>query len=123
MQNAQMKGNFTEKSRAEGRDKVDSRTRKLEILRAMQLYGAPMSCRDVADELFCMGVLDHPHRQDVAPRITEMRLAGWIEAVGRERDSVSGVSVTVYELTSLGSMINTHNPVRVDRAGHILLRG
>lgn len=123
MQNAQTKRNYTEKSRADGRAKVDTRTRKLEILRAMQIYGAPMSCRDVADELYCMGVLDHPHRQDVAPRITEMRLAGWIEAVGREKDTVSGVSVTVYEMTSLGAMINSHNPVRVDRAGHILLRG
>ena len=93
---------FQAKSRKDGERKANRGKIRDDVLRALVRYGAPASCADIARELECMELIDDCHRQTVAPRVTELVKDKVLEPVGREKDSYTGVTVTIYDLTDKG---------------------
>ena len=76
---------ITEETRREGHEAIDKAKRQAMILGC--LHG-----RQIAYEL---GFSD---LNAVKPRLTELRKAGRVKAVGKQKDPLTGVSVAVYEV-------------------------
>lgn len=81
---------ITEETRREGHEAIDKAKRQAMILGC--LHGRKMTARQIAYEL---GFSD---LNAVKPRLTELRKAGRVKAVGKQKDPLTGVSVAVYEV-------------------------
>lgn len=81
------------------------------ILKALDLYGAPASVRDIRDEIYCMGA----DIEDPESSVRELLLDHKIAAAGQDPDTRD----PLYVLTQLGWSSCRSSSISVDRKGHI----
>ena len=69
------------------------------IIQVLKLYkDKAMSAREIAIQLWRRGLTISDERQVTAPRLTELKRMWIVEAVGKEKDVITGRLVTKYRL-------------------------
>ena len=94
---------ITTETRFESLTKLNSKTICNSILKIMKektdvTSGIGLTSREVAEELYLRGIVKENSRQQVAPRITELRDKCLITVVGKKYDSYSDRNVASYAL-------------------------
>lgn len=59
----------------------------------------PKSAKDIAVELFDLGVIPSTERNYTAPRLTELENRGIVKVIGKKRCKYTGKMVSVYQKT------------------------
>lgn len=88
---------ITIECRNESYELTDKQKRCKDILWILKSHGQPMTAMEVAYLLSQYG-LSRFERNASAPRLTEMRDAGIVEAVGKKKDKWSGRMVSCYQI-------------------------
>ena len=69
------------------------------IIQVLKFYkDRAMSAREIAIQLWRRGLTISDERQVTAPRLTELKRMWIVEAVGKEKDIITGRLVTKYRL-------------------------
>lgn len=61
----------------------------------------PKTAKEIAVELYELGITTTAERNTTAPRLTELEKKGIVRVVGKEKDKWSGKMVAVYELADM----------------------
>lgn len=71
-----------------------------QILDRMQT--GPKTAKEVAIELFDLGLIPSTERNYTAPRLTELEKMGLVKVIDKKKCQYSGKTVAVYEITTKG---------------------
>ncbi len=83
--------------------------RRTRILAILNQKG-PMTAQEVADELYNRGHTLSRERNHAAPRLTELKDAGLIEATGKKICQRTGRKVTVWAARKVNTTVSTGHP-------------
>jgi predicted ArsR family transcriptional regulator len=95
-------------------DIQEKKKRRYEIIMDRLLTG-PKTAKEIAVELYELGLTTTAERNQTAPRLTELSEMGLVEAVYKKKCDWTGKTVALYELTPKGleQRFNKHIP-RID---------
>lgn len=78
---------------------VEPIKREILYIRIMQeLKGKRLTAHEIADNLHKKNYITYPHRQMVAPRLTELERMERVEVVGKKFDEETKKTVSVYSI-------------------------
>lgn len=75
--------------------------KRRELILLILLQNGDMTAQEIATELYLRGVTQSEDRNHAAPRLTELKQAGKVKAVGKKICHRTGRSVTIWQ--ALGS--------------------
>lgn len=67
-----------------------------------RLVTGPKTAKEIAVELFDLGIIPGTERNFTGPRLTEMEQKGWVKAIDKKKCQYTGKTVAVYEITPEG---------------------
>lgn len=76
-------------------EKANRRDMVLDVLRA----SGPSTAEEIAERLYREGKIPYANRTFTAPRLTELKKAGMVEAVGKRESPISGLKIAVWQAT------------------------
>ena len=80
-----------------------------------RLKNREMTAKEIAVELFDLGLIPSTERNYTAPRLTELEKMGYVKAVDKKKCEYTGKTVAVYERTQAGfEAINYQHIPRID---------
>lgn len=80
-----------------------------------RLKNREMTAKEIAVELFDLGLIPSTERNYTAPRLTELAKMGFVKVVGKKKCEWSGKQVAVYERTQAGfEALNYQHIPRID---------
>lgn len=88
----------THETRALSHETVDKQRRYKQIVETMNLFGRPMTAKEIAVHMCAMGYIPTAERNFTAPRLTEMSKTGLVEPAGKTYCRYTGKKVTAYKL-------------------------
>lgn len=75
----------------------------------------PKTAKEIAVELFELGIIPSTERNYTAPRLTELEKMGFVKVVGKKKCEWTGKKVAVYERTQNGfEALNYKHIPRID---------
>lgn len=90
---------ITEKNRRSSNEKLDRDLRRSQILDVFRTDGPTLTARQITRQMAKKGLIPEFDMNYVKPRLTEMMQEGILKVVNKQKDEVSGKSVSVYEQT------------------------
>jgi hypothetical protein len=89
--------NTSLETRKESYDKVDKNKRYFQIKGILKEYGS-LTAKQIAILMNKRGFTNNDDRNNSAPRLTELCIAGEIEIIGKVKCEYTGKTVSVYKL-------------------------
>lgn len=89
---------ITVETRNDSYEKVDSASLHKKIRQIFEEKGTGLTAHQVAQIMYARKLVAYPHRQAVAPRLTEMEIDGVLAVHSKEYDSDTKRYVAVYSL-------------------------
>lgn len=84
-------------ARSESKYKLNGKARRAQVLSILKILKRA-TAREIAEAMYVRGYVNTADRNNAAPRLTELVKAGKVEPVGKKYDTVTGTSVTVFEI-------------------------
>lgn len=78
---------------------LKTKVRYEQILACMD---SPKTAKEIAVELYELGIIPSTERNYTAPRLTELAKMGFVKAVDKKKCEYTGKTVAVYEITPEG---------------------
>jgi len=91
-------------------DMQDKKKKRYEQILDRLLTGAK-TAKEVAVELYDLGLIPSTERNYTAPRLTELEKMGYVEAIGKKKCDYTGKLVAVYEITQKGIELRYGNHI------------
>ena len=82
-------------------DIQDKKKKRYEQILDRLLTGTK-TAKEIAVEMFELGMIPSTERNYTAPRLTELEKMGYVKAIGKKKCEWSGKTVAVYEITTAG---------------------
>lgn len=89
--------NTSLETRKESYDKVDKRKRYMQIKSILKEYGS-LTAKQIAILMNKKGFTNNDDRNNSAPRLTELCIAGEVEIIGKTKCEYTGKTVSVYQI-------------------------
>ena len=83
------------------KDIQDKKKRRYEQI-LHRLQDREMTAKEIAIEMFELGMIASTERNYTAPRLTELESIGLVEVVGKKKCDYTGKKVAIYRLTQRG---------------------
>ena len=96
------------------KDIQDKKKRRYEQI-LHRLQDREMTAKEIAIEMFELGMIASTERNYTAPRLTELESIGLVEVVGKKKCDFTGKKVAIYRLTQQGlETININHIPTID---------
>lgn len=89
--------NTSLETRHESYQKVDKRKRYMQIKQILKEYGS-LTAKQIAILMNKKGFTSNDDRNNSAPRLTELCIAGEVEIIGKTKCEYTGKTVSVYQI-------------------------
>lgn len=89
--------NTSLETRKESYDKVDKSKRYMQIKQILKEYGS-LTAKQIAILMNKKGFTSNDDRNNSAPRLTELCIAGEVEIIGKTKCEYTGKTVSVYQI-------------------------
>lgn len=67
-----------------------------------RLITKPQTAKEIAIELFDLGIIPSSERNYTAPRLTELEYMNLVKVIGKKKCNITGKNVAIYEITTQG---------------------
>lgn len=67
-----------------------------------RLMTGPKTAKEIAVELFDLGLIPSTERNYTAPRLTELEKMGYVKSISKKKCIYTGKMVAIYEITAEG---------------------
>lgn len=96
-------------------DDIQDKKKKRYIQIIDRLMTGPMTAKEIAVDLFELGIIPSTERNYTAPRLTELEGMELVKTTAKKKCEYTGKTVAIYELTSKGieQRFSNHIP-RID---------
>lgn len=86
--------------------------KKIRYIQILDRLDSPKTAKELAVELFDLGVIPSTERNYTAPRLTELEKMGYVKAIDKKKCNYTGKKVAIYERTQKGfeALNYTHIP-------------
>ena len=89
--------------------------KKIRYVQILDRLDKPKTAKELAVELFDLGIIPSTERNYTAPRLTELEKMGYVKAIDKKKCQYTGKTVAVYERTQAGfEAINYQHIPRID---------
>ena len=75
---------------------------KIRYIQVLDRLNEPKTAKEIAVELFELGIIPSTERNYTAPRLTELEKMGYVKAIDKKKCNYTGKKVAVYERTQKG---------------------
>lgn len=88
---------------------------KIRYIQILDRLNKPKTAKEIAVELYDLGITPSTERNYTAPRLTELEKMGYVKAIDKKKCQYTGKTVAVYERTENGFIaINMNHIPRSD---------
>lgn len=88
---------------------------KIRYIQILDRLDKPKTAKELAVELFDLGIIPSTERNYTAPRLTELEKMGYVKAINKKKCDYTGKKVAVYERTQKGfEALNYEHIPRID---------
>lgn len=84
---------------------------KIRYIQILDRLDIPKTAKEIAVELYDLGITPSTERNYTAPRLTELEKMGYVKAIDKKKCDYTGKSVAIYERTQKGFEALNYNHI------------